>query len=94
MMRQGRLLIKWRVSWIWAIPADQSLTDWRLRGVNEEIRFPQAPLTGTYDFSFSGTKTAVLYYTQKNKGRPDYSRAQGGLRVSGERCRCFGEEIA
>ena len=45
-------------------------------GINEEIKFPQAPLKGTYDFSFSGTKTAVLYYTQKNKNRPDYSVAK------------------
>jgi N6-L-threonylcarbamoyladenine synthase len=42
-------------------------------GVNDEIKFPQAPLAGSYDFSFSGTKTAVLYYTQKNKNKPDYS---------------------
>ena len=45
-------------------------------GVNDEIKFPQAPLAGTYDFSFSGTKTAVLYYTQKNKNKPDYSPAK------------------
>lgn len=45
-------------------------------GVNREIKFPQAPLTGTYDFSFSGTKTAVLYYTQKNKNKPGYSPAK------------------
>ena len=45
-------------------------------GTNEEIKFPQAPLAGTYDFSFSGTKTAVLYYTQKNKNKPDYSPAK------------------
>jgi len=42
-------------------------------GANDEIKFPQAPLPGTYDFSFSGTKTAVLYYTQKNKNKPDFS---------------------
>ncbi len=42
-------------------------------GINQEIRFPQAPMKGSYDFSFSGTKTAVLYYTQKNKNKPDYS---------------------
>ncbi len=42
-------------------------------GKNEEIKFPQASLPGSYDFSFSGTKTAVLYYTQKNKNKPDYS---------------------
>ena len=45
-------------------------------GVNTEIKFPQAPMKGTYDFSFSGTKTAVLYYTQKNKTKPDYSVAK------------------
>jgi N6-L-threonylcarbamoyladenine synthase len=45
-------------------------------GVNSEIKFPQAPLAGSYDFSFSGTKTAVLYYTQKNKNKPDYSVAK------------------
>jgi N6-L-threonylcarbamoyladenine synthase len=42
-------------------------------GVNEEIKFPQAAMKGSYDFSFSGTKTAVLYYTQKNKNKPGYS---------------------
>jgi len=33
-------------------------------------------LKGNFDFSFSGTKTAVLYYTQKNKKQADYSVAQ------------------
>ena len=47
-----------------------------LTGINDEIRFPQAPMAGSYDFSFSGTKTAVLYYTQKNKNKPDYSVAK------------------
>ena len=42
-------------------------------GINKEIKFPQAPMKDSYDFSFSGTKTAVLYYTQKNKTKPDYS---------------------
>ena len=45
-------------------------------GINEEINFPQAPMKGSYDFSFSGTKTAVLYYTQKNKNKPGYSPAK------------------
>jgi N6-L-threonylcarbamoyladenine synthase len=45
-------------------------------GINEEIKFPQAPMKGSYDFSFSGTKTAVLYYVQKNKNKPDYSPAK------------------
>ena len=42
-------------------------------GINEEIKFPRSELSGSYDFSFSGTKTAVLYYTQKNKNKPGYS---------------------
>jgi len=46
------------------------------QGVNDEIKFPQAPLTGSFDFSFSGTKTAVLYYTQKHKDKPGYSPAK------------------
>ena len=45
-------------------------------GINEEIKFPQAQMKGAYDFSFSGTKTAVLYYTQKNKNKSDYSPAK------------------
>jgi len=45
-------------------------------GINQEIKFPQAPLPGSYDFSFSGTKTAVLYYTQKNKSKPGYDVAK------------------
>ena len=36
-------------------------------GVNDKIRFPRARLESKYDFSFSGLKTAVLYYTQKHK---------------------------
>jgi N6-L-threonylcarbamoyladenine synthase len=46
------------------------------RGINQEIKFPQAPMDNSYDFSFSGTKTAVLYYTQKNKQKKDYSIAK------------------
>ena len=42
-------------------------------GTEEALKFPQARLSGSYDFSFSGTKTAVLYYVQKNKNKPDYS---------------------
>ncbi len=45
-------------------------------GINEEIKFSPAPMKGSYDFSFSGTKTAVLYYTQRNKTKPDYSPAK------------------
>lgn len=36
-------------------------------GVNQQIRFPRAQLENSYDFSFSGLKTAVLYYTRQHK---------------------------
>jgi N6-L-threonylcarbamoyladenine synthase len=45
-------------------------------GKNEEIRFPQAPLKGTADFSFSGLKTAVLYYVRKHQSDKNFSAAQ------------------
>ncbi|MEI7998661.1 MAG: tRNA (adenosine(37)-N6)-threonylcarbamoyltransferase complex transferase subunit TsaD [Candidatus Omnitrophota bacterium] len=37
------------------------------KGVNDQIRFSRSKLKNDYDFSFSGLKTAVLYYTQKHK---------------------------
>ncbi|NLE65347.1 MAG: tRNA (adenosine(37)-N6)-threonylcarbamoyltransferase complex transferase subunit TsaD [Elusimicrobia bacterium] len=44
------------------------------RGVRENpLRFPSAALEGSHDFSFSGLKTAVLYYLQKNQGKKDFS---------------------
>ncbi|MBF0503713.1 MAG: tRNA (adenosine(37)-N6)-threonylcarbamoyltransferase complex transferase subunit TsaD [Candidatus Omnitrophica bacterium] len=46
------------------------------QGNNDRIKFPKAILPGSYDFSFSGLKTAVLYYTQKHKNKPDFSSAQ------------------
>lgn len=36
-------------------------------GENNHIRFTCAELPGTYDFSFSGIKTAVLYYVRKHR---------------------------
>ena len=39
------------------------------RGINREIRFPCAQLPGTDDFSFSGIKTAVLYFIRKQKNK-------------------------
>ena len=38
-----------------------------------DIRFLCAPLAGTNDFSFSGIKTAVLYYKQKHGAKKDFS---------------------
>ena len=46
------------------------------QGGNDEIRFPQALLKGSYDFSFSGLKTAVLYYTQAHQKDKDFSVAK------------------
>ncbi len=37
------------------------------KGSNSTLRFPTAAMPGTHDFSFSGLKTAVLQYHQKNK---------------------------
>ena len=45
------------------------LTDWRYFGVDKEkINFPVADLSDKYNFSFSGLKTSVLRYVQKNYG--------------------------
>lgn len=38
-----------------------------------DIQFSCAPLQGTNDFSFSGIKTAVLYYTQKHGNTKNFS---------------------
>ena len=35
--------------------------------------FPRAPMKGTYDFSFSGVKTAVLYHARKYADKEGYS---------------------
>ncbi len=44
------------------------------RGVSDnKIVFPSAAMGGTHDFSFSGLKTAVLYYIQKHQRTPDFS---------------------
>lgn len=44
--------------------------------VGQPIKFPQAKLHNEYDFSFSGLKTAVLYYYQKHHQQPDFNLAQ------------------
>lgn len=33
---------------------------------HNDLKFTCSPMTGTHDFSFSGIKTAVLYYTQRH----------------------------
>ncbi len=37
------------------------------------LKFPKAAMAGTYDFSFSGVKTAVLYHARKYAGTEGYS---------------------
>jgi len=39
------------------------------KGKNKTIQFKYADLPHTFDFSFSGVKTAVLYYTQQFKNK-------------------------
>jgi len=39
------------------------------QGQNTEIRFPCAELPESYDFSFSGVKTAVYYFVNQYKGQ-------------------------
>ena len=46
------------------------------QGVNNEIHFSPAPLKDSLDFSFSGTKTAVLYYVRKHQSETGYSPAK------------------
>ena len=46
------------------------------KGANRDIRFTCAPLPGTFDFSFSGIKTAVLYFRQKHEGNKDFDPAR------------------
>ncbi len=43
------------------------------KGRNADIRFPQAVLKNSFDFSFSGVKTAVLYYVRKHQHEKSFS---------------------
>ena len=46
------------------------------QGVNQEIHFSPALLAGSFDFSFSGTKTAVLYYMRRHQNNKGFSAAK------------------
>ncbi len=46
------------------------------KGANTKIRFKSAALPDTYNFSFSGVKTAVLYHHRDKKQDKDFSAAQ------------------
>lgn len=41
-----------------------------------DIKFTSAKLSGTFNFSFSGIKTAVLYHAKNNKNSKDFSLAK------------------
>ncbi len=43
------------------------------QGENSEIRFPCAELPDSFDFSFSGIKTAVLYYVNAHRKEKEFS---------------------
>ncbi len=49
---------------------------------NPKIKFQCGQMPGTFDFSFSGIKTAVLYYTQKN---PNFKRELADIAASFQR---------
>jgi N6-L-threonylcarbamoyladenine synthase len=42
------------------------------KGKNAQIHFPCADISGSFDFSFSGIKTAVLYHKQKHSHQKDW----------------------
>jgi len=51
-------------------PGGPSISNAALKGKAEKIIFPQAFMKDkSFDFSFSGIKTSVLYYIDKNKGK-------------------------
>ncbi len=47
-----------------------------LKGEKCSLRFPCAELPGNFDFSFSGIKTAILYYQQDQKTKSEFSVPQ------------------
>ena len=46
------------------------------KGANTTIRFKSAALPNTYDFSFSGVKTAVLYHHRDHEHHKEFSTAK------------------
>lgn len=49
-------------------PGGPTIDKLAIAGNPETIRFPRANVKDSYDFSFSGLKTAVLNYSRKNPG--------------------------
>lgn len=46
------------------------------QGINQELRFPRAAMPNSYDFSFSGVKTAVYNYVNKHKSASGFDPAK------------------
>jgi len=60
-------------------PGGPSISKAALKGDASKIIFPQAQMKDkSHDFSFSGIKTAVLYYIERNKSKLD----SGGITVN------------
>jgi N6-L-threonylcarbamoyladenine synthase len=53
-------------------PGGPAIDQLSQQGREPPARFSCATLPGTYDFSFSGIKTAVLYYHQRHQHNRDY----------------------
>ncbi len=51
-------------------PGGPLIDDLAVRGDPEAIPFPRALIPGTYDFSFSGLKTAVRNHVERSSGEP------------------------
>lgn len=62
-------------------PGGPAIEKAALSGDPEAIRFPRSNTRNEFDFSFSGIKTAVLYYWQKH-GRKHTSRKHGKKTVA------------
>ncbi|MFA6092158.1 MAG: tRNA (adenosine(37)-N6)-threonylcarbamoyltransferase complex transferase subunit TsaD [Elusimicrobiota bacterium] len=58
------------------------------KGDPAAVRFPRPLLPGTWDFSFSGLKTAVLYHVRDSGGAPPYSE-----RFCADVCASFQEAV-
>jgi len=52
-------------------PGGPKIQEFAKRGNANKIKFPVANLKSQYDFSFSGLKTSVLRYVQKEYGTPE-----------------------
>ncbi len=68
-MRLVRPSTKLPACWSLATPADPAIQKAAEEGDPNRFKFPRAWLEGTWDFSFSGLKTSVLYEVRELKKR-------------------------